>query len=349
MLKRCTLFSLLFFVVILIGCKKDIDENVSSIETERGIPVTAIQAKRSDFYDYGVYYGRTQGVKRASINNITGGTVESVDVLEGAAVVKGDSLAKISSRSATIALESARLNEKINKENYLTLKKFLKSGNSTQLKVDQAQLTWLNSQSQLIDAEKSYNAAFCISPIDGTVVSRTINIKDEVFPGQTTFLIEDLSEIEIKIGISEGDMKGVIEGAVAEISMDLYPEKVWTGRLIRYARRSSDQNLTFDGFIRLDNCDGRILSGTTVKVRLLRDRYIDAIVIPADVVRDNKHSSYVMVVKGDRVCQQEVVIAATSVESVVVSKGISSGDMLVREGLSLLVDGQLVDILKEEA
>lgn len=334
-------------MILLLGCKKD-ETIINSKEVkETLVPVTIMTAEISDFHEYGVYYGRTRGSDRASIINISGGTVESVAVVEGIMVSKDESLGKISSQIAEIALESAKLNERINKDNYFTLKRFLVNGNSTPINVDKAHLTWLNSQAQLINALKSYNTAFCISPIAGMVVSRTINPDDEISPGQITFLIEDLSEIEIQIGIPEEDMEGIHEGSTADVTFDLYPGRIWKGELSRFSRRSSDKNLTFSAIIILDNNDGKILSGTTAKVKLLRNSYENFVVLPSDVIINDKNNDYVMVLNGNKVIKRDVILVTSNINESVIQEGVTPGESLVKEGIHLLIDSQQVRIIKE--
>lgn len=337
---------LIILIILLTGCKKDSVEPIRTEIKDSTVPVTITTATLGDFHVYGEYYGRTKGINRASIINISGGTVESVAIVEGAFVSKGDSLAMISSRSAEITLESAILNEKISRDNYETLNRFLKSGNSTPLNVDQAHLTWLNSQSQLINAQKNYDSSFCISPIDGVVVSRNINNEDEVFQGQTTFLIEDLNILEIEIGIPESDMEGIHEGSMAEITIDLYPGKSWPGELTRFSRRSSDENLTFAATVIVDNRDGEILSGTTAKVKLLRKSYINQIILPTDAVVNDGDIDYVMVLNNDIVTKREVIVAASNTNECVVLDGINAGDVVIEDGLQLLVDSQSVRVIR---
>lgn len=348
MFKKPTVVLFGVLLLFLSGCKKNEDVKDIIPVKESFVPVTIISAEISSFYEYGEYYGRTQGVNRASIIDLIGGRVESVAVTEGAIVKKGDSLGKISSEKAQIAFDSAKLNEKITNDNYLTLKSFLKSGNSSQINVDQAQLQWLNSKSQLIDAEKAYEGAFCISPIDGVVAIRNINKDDELMPGQSTFLIEDLSEIEITIGIPEADMKGIKEGSSAEVTLDLYPNRVWKGTLTRFSRRSSENNLTFSAVIVVDNSDRTILSGTTAKVKLLRNSFEESIVLPTDTVINDDGKNYVMVYKDGKVSKRDIVLGISTVERCVVLSGLSPGEKLVQEGLYLLVDSQEVTVIDED-
>lgn len=334
--------------LITVSCKGK--NNETEIEKEKAeviTPVTVVEVKKSDFHEYGEYYGRVQGVNRSSIVNLTSGTVESVDVVEGSKVMKGDSLAKISSEKATLALNSAKLNEKISRDNYQTLKRFLSNGNSSQIDVDKAHLNWLNSKTQLIDSEKAYEAAYCIAQIDGTVVSRNIDVEDKVQQGQETFLIEDLSEIEITIGIPEADMEGVQEGSLADVYLDLYPDRVWKGELTRLSRRSSDMNLTFTASIIVDNSDRKILSGTTAKVRLLRNSYENYIIIPSSTVLKEDGKNYVMVLVGDRVEKKMVGVATSSVDNFVITSGLNTGDLIVEEGLHILVDSQVVNVVDQ--
>ncbi len=343
-------FLLIAIVLFINGCR-----NNESDSTEEGgtnevhlTPVTVVEVEKSDFFEFGEYYGRVQGVNRASVISVLGGTVESVSVVEGSIISKGDSLGLISSEKARIMLDSAILNEKISGENYQTLKKFLRSGSSSQISVDQAHLQWLNSKTQLIDARKAYDGAFCISPIDGVIVSRNIDEDNEIMAGHESFLVEDMSKIEIKIGIPEADMQGVKEGSPAEIFLDLYPDRVWKGSLVRFSRRSSDRNLTFSATIVVDNDDRTILSGTTAKVRLLRNSYLDYIVLPIDTVISEDNKNYVMVLDGDIVTKRYIELGKSSVTECVVLSGVDVGEVIIREGLHLLIDSQKVVVIDEE-
>lgn len=345
---RRDLLIVLILVSIFSCSKNDVKKSdvTSSVEKEELIPVTVIQAEQSTFNEYGEYYGKVKGVNRASIINVVPGTVESVFVKEGAIVQKGDSLGEISPEKAKITLETAILNEEISRDNYNTLKDFLSSGNSSQVSVDSAHLQWLNSKSQLIDAQKAYDASFCISPINGVLVSRNINIDDEVYQGFETFLVEDLSRLVIEIGIPEAEMVGVKEGNSAEVSFDLYPDRVWKGELKRYSRKSSDNSLTFKAVIEINNSDGTLLSGTTAKVKLLRNSFENMVVLPTDVIISDNYESYVMVVEESRVQKRLVTLGPSTVSDVVILSGLESGEEVVQEGKHLLVDTQLVEIKK---
>lgn len=342
--KLLSVTMLLFFI----SCQKEVETVKEEVVSDDNlIPVTIVNTSLGNFNEYGEYYGRVQGINRASIINILGGTVDSVLAKEGEEVAEGDSLGEISSDEAKLLLDTAKLNEKISLDNYNTQKRFLKNGNTTPLNVDQAHLQYLNSKKQRLEAERAYDGAFCIAPITGLVVSRNIDINDTIHQGQETFLIEDLSQIEITVGIPEGDMNGVEEGSKAEVTIDLYPGKSWEGTLTRLSRRSSDMNLTFTATIVVDNSDGEILSGTTAKVKLLRNSFKDKVIIPSTTILTEKGSNYVMVVNNDQVEKREVIIEASSVSESVILTGIKPGEVIVEEGLHLLVDSQKVTVKQD--
>ncbi len=335
-------------LILLMGCSKEIEETSVTNKELVLTPVTILEVQRSDFFEYGKYYGRVQGIQRASIISMTGGTVETVNVIEGSFVSKGDSLALISSEKARITLDSAVLNEKINHDNFIAQRNFLKSGSSSQLSVDKSHLQWLNSETQLLDAEKAYNGAYSITPISGIVVSRNVDKDDEVLSGHESFIIEDLSQIEIKIGIPEADMNGIQEGNEAQISLDLFPNQFWRGELTRFSRKSSESNLTFAATIIVDNTDGKILSGTTANVQLLRNSYINHIVLPTDTIVRAEDGNYVMVLTGDTVNKRLIELGPSDVDQSVILSGLDAGEIIVREGLSLIIDSQHVSVVGEE-
>ena len=153
----CKVIGFICFISLFIvtGCSKNSDDiSDSNNEKKQSVPVKTITIKPESFEEYGEYYGNVTGIKEAILLNITGGRVEEIRVKEGDSVTTGTSLGKIDSAMAQNTYDTAVLNEKITKQEYLRNKKFLATGNSSEIKVDQAHLAWLLAHKNLLNAKK---------------------------------------------------------------------------------------------------------------------------------------------------------------------------------------------------
>ncbi len=316
-----------------------------TVETVDRIPVKVIKLLPMDFIEYGNYYGKVSGIKRVILISKTGGTVESISANEGDLIKKGQSLAAIDTAKAENIYNIAVLNEKISRENYNTFKSFLKSGSTSSLKVDESHLNWLESEGKLIDAEKMRDSAFCISPINGTVVSKGIKQFQEIGPGSQTFVIEDLTKMRITVGIPESEITGVKENNTAEVTFGTFPGRIWKGTLVSFSRRSSEQNLNFEAEIEIDNMDGTVLSGSTAKVKLLRNIHKDQLVIPVETLKTLGNKSFAMVLDKDQIVRREVTTGSSNSTDIIALSGLNNGDVIVKEGIHLVNNGSLVKVI----
>ena len=170
---------------------------------EKAVPVGTVRLKTSDFTEYGEYYGRVSGIAEATLITVAGGLVESISGETGDTVRVGRSLGKINARKAKMAFEVARVNAKIARENYERAVTLLESGNTAQVTVDRSHLSWLQAEDLLLDAERVLTGALCLTPIDGIVLSRYIELHEQTSPASPTFTIAQIDSLRITIGIPE--------------------------------------------------------------------------------------------------------------------------------------------------
>lgn len=334
--------SALVLVVALSGCSPK-KAPVTEAEPNAAIPVTVRGVSESVFVEYGEYFGRTEPAAGAQLVVPAGGRVQAVRVAEGDAVSAGQSLGSVSLDRAQAAYETAALNERIARDVYTNQKKFHEAGNVSRLVMDQAELAWRGAVNNRLDAERSLAGARCESPLSGIVLSRRIELHDEVPPGGIAFSVGEISSLLIRIGVSEADISSLRTGVEARISSSAYPGEEWTGRIERIDREPSAKTLTYTAVVRLDNADRRILPGVTAKVVVPRRRVEQAIVVPSEAIISDSSGAYAMVARSEAdawVARSVPVVRGVGVEgSTLVLRGLSAGDRLIVEGNHLLKDG----------
>jgi RND family efflux transporter MFP subunit len=312
----------------------------------RHTPVRTVTVEPTRFVEYGEYFGEARGIDEVKLTAVAGGRVSTLRATVGDTVAAGTSLGKIDPGKARTLYDTAVLNERLARESWERERRFLEQGNSFQVKVDQAHLRWLEAKAALLDAERLLDAALMVTPITGTVVRRHIEVHDDVAPGDPTVEVADLSRMRITVGVPEADIAGVRELAEAEVIFPAIPDRVFTGTPTGFARARSEETLTYEVEIEVDNPDGAILSGQTARVRLPLHSSADAIVVPSSAVRISSDGTSVFVVKNGVARVVPVVTGVTGERETVITRGLAPGDAIVAEGVNRLADGTPVEILR---
>jgi HlyD family secretion protein len=146
-------------------------------------------------------------------------------------------------------------------------------------------------QAYVEGAKLNLNYTDIISPVDGTVVSRSITGGQTIassFQTPTLFLIaRDLTLLEVDTNTSEADMGGVKVGDTATFTVDAFPQRVFRGIVTQ--RRQSPQTVqnvvTYDVVVGVDNSDLALVPGMTASTTIIIDQRNDVLRVPNQALR----------------------------------------------------------------
>ena len=336
-------------LLLLGGCSGSTEDEGSAAEVTNSVPVEVARLQSRPFTLFGEYYGEVTGLKEVELITVTGGRVNEISVSVGDTVEAGNSLARIEAEKAIRRYETALFNERLALENFQRQKRFLEEGNSYQLAVDQAELQLLQSRTALLDARKARDGALAVTPIGGTVVSRYIDLYEELPPGEATFVVSDLSRMKVRVGVPEADIAGVrtIQGTAA-VTFGSFPGRVWDGEIVSFSRRRSDRNLTFEVEIHIDNPEQTILSGTTAKVRMPLRTMEDAVVVPSSSLVTRGENTYLVVAESGVAELRQVVLGPSNERETVIIEGVSVGEQIVVRGINQVDDGSAIRVIDRQ-
>lgn len=129
------------------------------------------------------------------------------------------------------------------------------------------------------------------SPIDGTVISRTVD------PGQTVAaslqspelfkIAQDLSRIRIEAQVNEADVGAVAEGNPATFTVDAYPDRQFEGRVtqVRLAATELNSVVTYTVIIEAANAGRKLFPGMTANVMIVSATRDGALRLSNDALR----------------------------------------------------------------
>jgi len=130
-----------------------------------------------------------------------------------------------------------------------------------------------------------------VSPIDGIVVSRNVDVGQTVaasFQAPTLFVIaEDLRKMQVDTNVSEADVGRLRAGMEATFAVDAFPGEKFVGavRQIRNSPQTLQNIVTYDAVIDVANPELKLRPGMTANVTFVYAQRDDALKIPNAALR----------------------------------------------------------------
>ncbi len=143
------------------------------------------------------------------------------------------------------------------------------------------------AKAQLESNETDLAKATIAAPIDGTVLTRSLE------PGQTVaanftapelFVIaENLERMKLEVAVAEADIGGVKAGQSATFTVDAWPDRTYSAKVVKAAYGSSvtDNVVTYETELEVANEDLSLRPGMTATVDIRTARVEDALLVPS--------------------------------------------------------------------
>jgi HlyD family secretion protein len=233
--------------------------------------------------------GEIQPVNTVNVGSQVSGTIDKLYVDFNSVVKKGDVLLEIepsvlqaSVDEAKASLDSAISQRNFAKNEYDRNKMLYNEGFIARAEMEQSQTQYEQSeqsvkrmQSQYDRAKTNLGYATIVSPVNGTVISRKVDVGQTVAASfQTPDLFEiaeDLSKMQIETSVSEADIGVIKEGQPVSFTVDAYPTETFEGVVhqIRLSPTVTSNVVVYTVVIDVDNKDLRLKPGMTAFVTVI--------------------------------------------------------------------------------
>ncbi len=147
------------------------------------------------------------------------------------------------------------------------------------------------AKAQLNSAEVNLAYTNIISPTDGTVIARNVDVGQTVaasLQAPTLFLIaEDLRKMQVDTSVAEADIGRLRPGMQASFTVDAYPTEKFVGtvRQVRNNPQTVQNVVTYDAVIDVANPDLKLKPGMTANCTFVWAQRDDALRIPNAAMR----------------------------------------------------------------
>lgn len=160
----------------------------------------------------------------------------------------------------------------------------------TNLRIAEANLASAEAQLERIEIELG-QYALILSPIDGIVLDRKVDVGDTVVSGTTSTamftLAEDLAEMEIHAEVDELDISRIRTGQEVRFTVDAYPDDTFYGtvREIRLIPQTVNNIVTYTVIVDAQNPDGKLMPGMTANADFLMELKENVLKVPSVAFR----------------------------------------------------------------
>ena len=148
-----------------------------------------------------------------------------------------------------------------------------------------------SAQSSLAQTKTNLGYAYIFSPIRGKIINRNVEEGQTVaasLSAPTLFTIaEDLSKMQILTNVDEGDIGQIKEGQEVLFTVQAYPDKKFTGKVVQIRLGSTviSNVVNYIVVVNAENDDGLLLPGMTATVDFYIDQRKDVLTIPNAALR----------------------------------------------------------------
>ena len=157
--------------------------------------------------------------------------------------------------------------------------------------VHQAEATVKTKEGSLALAKANLDHCTIISPVDGIVISRNVDVGQTVAASLNAPIIfviaNNLAKMQIDSNVSEADVGNVKVGEDVDFTVDAYSGTTFHGKVrqVRNAAITVQNVVTYDAVIDVDNSDLKLKPGMTANVSIIIAHRDDALKISNAALR----------------------------------------------------------------
>jgi HlyD family secretion protein len=327
--------------------------------------------KRGDVSQQIQVVGNLIGAQTVAATPKVSGRLESVAVRLGDRVERGQQIAKIEDREmqeqlkqaeashavaqATIRqrdadLKLAEVNRDRNRNLYERQLISRQTYDDTEARyqaaeaqVDLAQAQLLAARSRLDELKINLSNTTITSPVNGFVASRELDPGAWVTPNSAFLSLVDISTVRLVTNVVERDLRRIQVGLAADVEVDAYPGKKFSGRVSHMAPILDPATRTAQIEIEINNPGGQLKPGMYAKVNFTVDKRENTLVVPASAVVDVAGKRGVFLpAEGNLATFRPIEPGVTTSELVEIMAGLAEGDRIITTGAGALREGDRI-------
>lgn len=310
--------------------------------------------------------GTIEAVTSVTVGTQVSGIVNKLYVDYNSVVKKGQVIAELDKTNLISELNTAKANlastesnlsyQSTNMKRYQTLyKKGLVSADEYEnalLAYRQAKEQVASSRENVQRAQTNLGYATITSPIDGTVISKSVEEGQTVAASFNTpelfTIAKDLKNMQVIANVDEADIGGVAVGNRVNFTVDAYPDDTFEGvvKQVRLEATTTNNVVTYEVVISAPNADLKLKPGLTANVTIFTKEQANILSVANKALRftptketvgkdmkivDCKGKNKVWTLNGNTLTAHSVNIGQSDAMHTQIISGIKAGQSVVTE------------------
>lgn len=310
--------------------------------------------------------GTIEAVTSVTVGTQVSGIVNKLYVDYNSQVKKGQVIAELDKTNLLSELNTAKANmasaqsqlnyQSANMKRYQTLyQKGLVSADDYEnalLTYRQAKEQVATAKEQVQRAQTNLGYATITSPIDGTVISKSVEEGQTVAASFNTpelfTIAKDLTNMQVVADVDEADIGAVKEGDRVTFTVDAYPDDTFEGTVkqVRLQATTTNNVVTYEVVISAQNADLKLKPGLTANVTIYTQERAGVLAVANKALRftptketvgkdmkivDCKGKNKVWTLDGKTLTAHPVSIGQTDGMHTEITKGLKAGQQIVTE------------------
>ncbi|MBR5653644.1 MAG: efflux RND transporter periplasmic adaptor subunit [Prevotella sp.] len=309
--------------------------------------------------------GTIEPVTSVTVGTQVSGIVSKLYVDYNSEVKKGQVIAELDKTNLTSELNTAKANlssaqsaldyQQANYNRYQTL---FKKGLIAATDYESARLSWQQAKEQVSTAQEqvrraqtNLSYATITSPIDGIVLSKSVEEGQTVAASFNTpelfKIAKDLTNMQVVANVDEADIGNVKAGERVSFTVDAFPEDVFEGHVTQVRQEATTTNnvVTYEVVISAPNGDMKLKPGLTASVTIYTAERQGVLSVPSKALRftptqetvgdkkivDSKGKNKVWTLEGNTLTAHDVQIGMSDGTHTEILGGISQGKDVITE------------------
>ena len=310
--------------------------------------------------------GTIEPVTSVTVGTQVSGIVSRIYVDYNSVVKKGQVIAELDKTNLTSELNTAKANlasaqSSLNYEtdNYKRYKTLFEKGLVAADDFDNAKLSYTQAKEQVASAKEEVQRAqtnlgyaTITSPIDGVVLSKSVEEGQTVAASFSTpelfTIAQDLTNMQVVADVDEADIGDVKEGERVSFTVDAYPDDTFEGTVkqVRLQATTTNNVVTYEVVISAQNADLKLKPGLTANVTIYTQERTGVLAVANKALRftptketvgkdmkivDCKGKNKVWTLDGKTLTAHPVSIGQTDGMHTEITKGLKAGQQIVTE------------------
>jgi RND family efflux transporter MFP subunit len=274
-------------------------------------------------------------------------------VQDGDMVRRGTNLAHVREDEYRDRLADAQASLTQAKADYERTASMYENNNVSKADYDAAFARSQSAQARYGQAALTLSDCSLVSPMDGTVLKRSIEIGTLVAPGGPAFVLADTRNAKVVVGVPDVTLARVHMGDTLTVTTEALPGRTLYGRVTRIAPSADPSSRIFEVECTIPNSDGSLKIGmiAALEVQSPTSHRVVTLVPLKAVVRSKTdpkgYAVYVVDSAGGKPIARihDIQLGDVVGNSIAVLDGLSGGEQIVVVGVTLVSDEVAVRIV----